>query len=489
MSRREFSKTLLSSASGAGLYTLLSSCGSLQRPQDVRELPRGDFAEFGGKLVFDDMSRQAAADDFGHIVHQLPAAVLNPTSIEDVVKMVRFANRRGVKLAMNGNSHSCFGHAQAENGVVIQSGGLKAIHGIDANTAHVDAGVTWGELVKATLARGLTPPVLPEFQDLSVGGTLSLGGLGGASHRLGAQVDHVLQLEVITGAGELLTCSVNHNRQLFDSLLAGFGQSALIVRATIRLVPAPTHVMVQNLVYRDLGTYLADALRAAQDERFDHQLGRVSFEAEGRPAFRLEAGRFYSEPSKPDLADAMAGFRFTEAMKPVTYTYWDYLNQRPAVVRPAKGWYLPHATLYLFLPVSEIEGFLNRMLGTPSEYAGARIPALLGIYPLNTRHFTRPLFQVPKGGEQFFALYLFRTAPADDPGSISAMVGTNRTLYERALAAGGTQYPVTAVPLTPSDWREHFGAEAWKILSSAKRQYDPKNVLTPGPGIFSSGSS
>jgi FAD/FMN-containing dehydrogenase len=453
-------------------------------PADVRDLLRGDLSDFGGRLVFDDAARQAAADDFGHIVRRLPAAVLNPDSVEDVMKMVRFANRRGVKIAMNGNSHSCFGHAQVENGVVIRSGGLKTIHRIDDNNAHVDAGVTWAELLKTTLAKGLTPPVMTEFQDLSIGGTLSLGGLGGASHRFGAQIDHVLELEVVTGAGELLTCSIDRNRELFYSLLAGFGQTALIVRATIRLVPAPTHVIVQNLVYRDLESYLANALQAAQDERFDHQLGRVAFEAGGRPTFRLEAGRFYSEPVKPDLTEATAGFRYIEAMKPVTYTYWEYLNQRPAVVRPAKGWYLPHATLYLFLPVSGIEGFLTRMLATPSEYAGARIPALFGIYPLSTRHFTRPLFQVPKGEAQFFALYLFRTAPAEDAGSISAMVGANKTLYERALAAGGTQYPVTAAPLTPSDWKRHFGPEAWKLLSHAKRQYDPKNVLTPGPGIF-----
>jgi FAD/FMN-containing dehydrogenase len=301
-------------------------------------------------------------------------------------------------------------------------------------------------------------------------------------------VDHVLQLEVITGAGERLTCSLDHRRDLFDSLLGGFGQSALIVRARIRLVPAPTHVMIQNLVYRDLGSYLADALRAAGEERFDHQLGRVAFEANGRPVFRLEAGRFYSEPASPDLADRTAGLRFNEAMKPVTHTYWAYLNQRQAVIRPAPAWSLPHATLYLFLPVTQIESFLTRVLATPSEYMGARVPALFGIFPLTARHFTRPLFAVPKDAEQFFALYLFRTAPVEDPASISGMVATNRSLYERARAVGGKQYPVTAVPLTVADWRDHFGQENWKLLSRTKREFDPNNVLTPGPGIFGADS-
>ncbi|HZM47910.1 MAG TPA: hypothetical protein VFC14_24060, partial [Burkholderiales bacterium] len=59
-------------------------------------------------------------------------------------------------------------------------------------------------------------------------------------------------------------------------------------------------------------------------------------------------------------------------------------------------------------------------------------------------------------------------------------------VVESAPAAGGKQYPVTAMPMTQLDWIEHFGADAWKMLSTAKGKYDPKNVLTPGPGIFSS---
>lgn len=69
------------------------------------------LTDLGGKLALGDASLQAGADDFGHIVHRLPTAVLNPDSIEDVMKMVRFANRHGMKIAMKGNGQSCFGYA------------------------------------------------------------------------------------------------------------------------------------------------------------------------------------------------------------------------------------------------------------------------------------------------------------------------------------------------------------------------------------------
>ncbi|MGH8287156.1 MAG: FAD-binding protein [Steroidobacteraceae bacterium] len=421
-------------------------------------------------------------------MHRLPAAVVTPASIEDVVKIVQLANRLDAKIAMNGNGHSCFGHSQVDNGIVVRSAGLKTIQRIEADGVLVDAGTTWSELVTATLSAGLTPPVMAEFQDLSVGGTLSVGGLGGASHRFGAQIDHVSKLDAVTGAGELVTCSAEHNGELFHSLLAGFGQSGLIVRARIQLATAPTHVVMQNLTYRDLGSYVADALRVARDERFDHQLGRVVFEGDGQPVFVLEVGKFYAEPAIPDVVGLTTGLRFVRATKPVIRTYWAYLNQRSGAARPAKGWFLPHATLYLFLPAPEIERFLTALLAAPSEYAGVSGPMLFGVYPLNAGHFSRPLFQIPRDSEQFFAVYLFRTARDADGAWNSTMLATNRSLYERARTAGGKQYPVTAMPFTTEDWKDHFGPETWQFLRRAKQRFDPRNVLTPGPGIFASSS-
>ncbi len=45
------------------------------------------------------------------------------------------------------------------------------------------------------------PPVFTDYIELSIGGTLSLGGIGGTSYRYGVQVDNVLSLEVVTVMG------------------------------------------------------------------------------------------------------------------------------------------------------------------------------------------------------------------------------------------------------------------------------------------------
>ena len=103
-----------------------------------------------------------------------------------------------------------FGQAQAENGVVIDSSTLNAVRMVDfrgAPAVEADAGALWGQVLDLAYARKLTPPVNLHQVFLSVGGTLSTGGFGPLSWRNGFQTDHVLQLQVITGRGELVTCS------------------------------------------------------------------------------------------------------------------------------------------------------------------------------------------------------------------------------------------------------------------------------------------
>src|SRR5260370_20457690 len=90
---------------------------------------------------------------------------------------------------------------------------------VGPDQASVGAGATWRQVLRGTLAVGLTPPVLTDYLGLSVGGTLSVGGLSGSSFRHGAQVDHVTELEVVTGSGMRELCSPTRNPQLFLALL------------------------------------------------------------------------------------------------------------------------------------------------------------------------------------------------------------------------------------------------------------------------------
>jgi cytokinin dehydrogenase len=228
-----------------------------------------------GEVRFDQRARAAAAEDFGHLVHRAPEGVLLPGSDEDVAATVRWAAERGRRFAAQGNRHSVFGRAQAGDGIVADLRRLRAVHDVQDDRVVVDAGATWREVLAATLPRGLAPPVLPDYLDLSVGGTLVVGGVGSRTWRSGVVADNVLELRVVTGRGQRISCSTARNPRLFDAVRAGLGQVAVITGATLPLVPAPRMVRRFLLFYPDLATMLADQRLLAREPRFEVVQGAV----------------------------------------------------------------------------------------------------------------------------------------------------------------------------------------------------------------------
>jgi FAD/FMN-containing dehydrogenase len=124
-----------------------------------RELP---LPPLDGESRFDEASRAAAADDFGHIVHRTPKGVLLPGSDQDVAPIIRWAGGLGRKIVPQGQSHSVYGRAQVRAGIVIGMTRLRTVHDVQNDRVVVDAGAQWSEVLAATLLQGLTPPVLTD---------------------------------------------------------------------------------------------------------------------------------------------------------------------------------------------------------------------------------------------------------------------------------------------------------------------------------------
>lgn len=158
-----------------------------------------------GELRFDAAARSLRADDFGHIVHKLPEAVLLPASAGDVARTIRWAAQRGSRFAPQGRRHSTFGRAQVPAGTVADMSTLRCIGAVERDSVVVEAGAKWSDVLRATLAQGKAPPVLTEYLELSVGGTLIVGGIGGTTSAFGVQSDNVIDMEVVAGEGKNVT--------------------------------------------------------------------------------------------------------------------------------------------------------------------------------------------------------------------------------------------------------------------------------------------
>ncbi|MDQ3806205.1 MAG: FAD-binding protein [Acidobacteriota bacterium] len=443
----------------------------------------GDFSQLpplDGTLSTDPASLAAAADDFGHLVHRTPVAVLRPGSVEDVARMVRFAREHGIRVAGRGKGHTAFGQSQADAGVVIDMSTLNQIHSIAPDRAVVDAGVVWRDLLLATTPAGLTPPVLTDYTRLTVGGTLSVGGVSGRSYRHGAQVDNVLELQVVTGEGHLVTCSEAENRKLFEATLAGLGLCAIIVRATIRLVPAGERAQTLRFFYPDAPAMLADLRFLIAAERFDHIRG-MSVTTPAGFAFFVEATSFYTSPAELP-ADPFAGLNFvpgSEHVEDMTYfEYTDLVVKLIDALNEAGLGGFPHPWLDLFVPDSRIDAFASQTIAAldPALFLPG---SLILFYPFVRSRLTRPMLRVPDE-EIFFLFDILRTIPHE---AASAVLAENRALYEQGRDLGGKFYTISAVQLEHQDWKKHF-QPVWGHLAGEKSRHDPDNVLGPGPGVF-----
>ena len=304
-------------------------------------------------------------------------------------------------------SHAFFGQSQVEGGVVIDARPLNSVRIVTFRgrpALEVGAGAQWGPVLDAANAQRLTPPVNVDDMPLSVGGTLSTQGFGGATGREGFQVDHVLELEVVTGHGELVTCSDERNSDLFNAVLSGMGQCAIILKAVIKPVPHPLRrpvlpVELQRSANRYCRSHAAGERRALQTPR------RADSRAARRRVHLQRRSRvFYDGPDAPNEAQLLAGLKF--ASRTVrTLTYVEYYR-RVTDFTPA-AYLLPHPWLYLCLPAAVFMEYATKIIATPAEVAFAS--PRFSVWRRSS--MKRPLARVPEG-ELIYRFQLGRVPPA-----------------------------------------------------------------------------
>ncbi|EST36037.1 FAD-binding protein [Streptomyces roseochromogenus] len=441
-------------------------------------------ARFGPALDTRPETLQEAAQDFGHLVRAEPLGVLRPESAAEIKDLLEFAGPRGIAVSARGGGHSMYGQGQSDGGIVLDLRALNRVGPVTDGQVTVQAGALWRDVLAATLPHGRTPPVLTDYLGAGVGGVLSAGGLGGAGHRHGLVADQVLELEVVTGAGEHRVCSPDRDPELFHSVLAGLGQCAVIVTATLRLVPAPDRVRRYCLYYTDLTRYLADQRRLAEEQRFTYLEGQARPAGEHGWQYMIEAVAAHTGPCPPDDTAPLDGLAHDRAATEVEDLGYGEFAQRvdtdEEVLRATGEWLYPHPWLNLLLPHDSAESVVRAVLAE-AAFADLRDTGLVLLYPLLSGRLRAPLFRCPPG--QVLHLFaLLRTAPPDSPEPAAAMVAANRAAYELARAYGAVAYPVNALPLSDADWRDHYGSR-WPALADAKRRYDPHLVLTRGHGM------
>lgn len=149
-------------------------------------------------------------------------------------------------------------------GAGLDVSGLAGVIEVDGDVAEVQGMCTYEHLVEATLAHGRIPLVVPQLRTITLGGAVSGLGIESTSFRNGLPHESVLEMDVMTGAGEIVTTAPGDD--LFDAFPNSYGSLGYATRLRIELEAVPAYVALRHVRFDD-AVALAEAVARIVDER------------------------------------------------------------------------------------------------------------------------------------------------------------------------------------------------------------------------------
>lgn len=209
--------------------------------------------------------------DAGGLSQGMPHGVVRATSTAQVAVLLRQAQKHGVPVTARGGGLTTEGESVAYGGVLLDMTGMSRVLRVDPERmeARVQGGIFWHGFAEVLRRQGLDYLSAPLNFTSSVGGTLGVGGIDVNSPRLGCSADQAVALQVVTPTGEIVECSEEENRDLFERVLLGYGQFGVITEATMRVRPF-TPISMHYLYYPDLRTAIEDLQWLVREDASDY---------------------------------------------------------------------------------------------------------------------------------------------------------------------------------------------------------------------------
>lgn len=146
----------------------------------------------------------------------------------------------------------------------------------EAGTADVLGMTTYEQLVAETLPHGVMPLVVPQLKTITIGGAVAGLGIESTSFRNGLPHESVLEMEILTGAGEIVVARPdNEHADLFWAFPNSYGTLGYALRLRIEVEPVAPYVALRHLRYGSVDECVADLERLCRDREVEGE--RVDF--------------------------------------------------------------------------------------------------------------------------------------------------------------------------------------------------------------------
>ncbi len=399
-----------------------------------------------------------------------------------------------------------FGAAPAER---LDASALTGVVEVDpvARTAEVQGMATYETIVDATLAHGLMPLVVPQLKTITLGGAVTGLGIESTSFRHGLPHESVLEMDVLTADGEVVTAAPDgEHADLYAGFANSYGTLGYALRLLVELQPVSPYVRLEHR--RVAPAELAAAVREVCDPAggADFVDGTVF----GPDEVYLTIGTFTdSAPGGvSDYTGQRVFYRSIRERAVDHLTVRDYIwrwdtdwfwcsralgAQHPLVRRVWPRRYRRSDVYRRLVALDRRTGFssrVRRLAGRPQEepvIQDVEIPverlaefldafhADIGITPvwlcpLRLRgERTWPLYPMTPG--ELYVNVGFWSSVAEVPGQPEAH---NRRIEQLVADLGGHKSLYSTVHYGEDEFWEHYNGPAYRAL---KGRYDPRGRL------------
>jgi FAD/FMN-containing dehydrogenase/NAD-dependent dihydropyrimidine dehydrogenase PreA subunit len=209
-----------------------------------------EFREIaGGARILDKAAeRELYSHDIGDlppimtrtVFETLPDFVVQPKSIDEVRRVLAFANDRKIPVIPRGAASWGFGGVvPTRGGIVIDLSPFRKILAMNVakKTVSVEAGARWSDIDVMAKREGLCLMTYPSSKFSTVGGWMSTGGYGINSFRYGHLSKQVVSIKVVTATGEVKQLSPSDHE--FAYFVSTEGEFGIVVEATLKLRGIP----------------------------------------------------------------------------------------------------------------------------------------------------------------------------------------------------------------------------------------------------------
>ena len=170
-------------------------------------------------------------------VDQRPAAIVEPTGADDMAVTAAFADRHGLRVAVQGGGHGA--GADLTGTILVRTSGLRDITvGPVGNLVKIGPGVLARDLAAKLAPHGLAAST-GSGPTTGVAGFTMFGGVGVLGRAVGFMANQVVAADVVTADGTRLWCYADAHPDLLWALRGGGGGYALVAHLELRLDRVP----------------------------------------------------------------------------------------------------------------------------------------------------------------------------------------------------------------------------------------------------------